>query len=130
MRSPTVPPQLPRIAAPAARDAARVCTTLAPLIDADLLREASRHTSQSSAPGIDGGTAAAYAEHLDEQLRDRHERRRRGRSQAAPVERVWIEQDDGRHRPIGTPAFEEKRVQRAGAMLLEAIDEQDVLDCS
>ena len=50
--------------------------------------------------------------------------------QAAPVERVWIEKDDGGQRPIGKPAFEDKIVQRAVAMLLEAIYEQDFLDCS
>jgi RNA-directed DNA polymerase len=118
------------MAAQAARDPARVFTTLAHLIDADCLREAYRHTSKSSAPGIDGVTAEAYAEHLDENLRDLHERLRSGRYQAAPVERVWIEKEDGSQRPIGQPAFEDKIVQRAVALLLEAIYEQDFLDCS
>jgi RNA-directed DNA polymerase len=130
LRSPTVTPKLQRIAAQAARDPARVFTTLAPLIDEDFLREAYRHTSKSSAPGIDGVTAEAYAEHLDENLRDLHARLRSGRYPAAPVERVWIEKDDGRQRPIGKPAFEDKIVQRAVAMLLEALYEQDFLDCS
>jgi group II intron reverse transcriptase/maturase len=130
LRSPTVTPTLQRIAAQAARAPARVFTTLAHLIDEDFLREAYRHTSKSSAPGIDGVTAAAYAEHLDENLRDLHERLRSGRYQAAPVERVWIEKEDGSQRPLGTPAFEDKIVQRAVAMLLEAIYEQDFLDCS
>jgi RNA-directed DNA polymerase len=130
LRSPTVTPKLQRIAAQAARDSERVFTTLAHLIDADFLREAYRHTSKSSAPGIDGVTAEAYAEHLDENLRDLHERLRSGRYQAAPVERVWIEKEDGSQRPIGKPAFEDKIVQRAVAMLLEAIYEQDFLDCS
>ena len=130
MRSPTVIPKLQRIAAQAARDSARVFTTLAYLIDEDFLREAYRHTSKSSAPGIDGVTAEAYAEHLDENLRDLHERLRSGRYQAAPVERVWIEKEDGSQRPIGKPTFEDKIVQRAVAMLLEAIYEQDFLDCS
>lgn len=130
MRSPTVTPKLQRIAAQAARDSARVFTTLAYLIDEDFLREAYRHTSKSSAPGIDGVTAEAYAEHLDENLRDLHERLRSGRYQAAPVERVWIEKEDGSQRPIGKPTFEDKIVQRAVAMLLEAIYEQDFLDCS
>jgi len=130
LRSPTVTPKLQRIAAQAARDSERVFTTLAHLIDEDFLREAYRHTSKSSAPGIDGVTAEAYAEHLDEHLRDLYERLRSGRYQAAPVERVWIEKEDGSQRPIGKPAFEDKIVQRAVAMLLEAIYEQDFLDCS
>ena len=130
MRSPTVTPKLQRIAAQAARDPDRVFTTLAHLIDEDFLREAYRHTSKASAPGIDGVTAQSYAEHLDENLHDLHERLRSGRYQAAPVERVWIAKDDGGQRPIGKPAFEDKIVQRAVAMLLEAIYEQDFYDGS
>ena len=130
VRSPTVTPKLQRLAAQAAHDPDRVCTTLAHLIDTDFLREASHHTSTSSAAGIDGVTAQQYAEHLDENVRDLHERLRSDRYQAAPVERVWIEKDDGGQRPIGKPTFEEKSVQRAVALLLEAIDEQDFSDGS
>ena len=94
------------------------------------LREAYRHTSKASAPGIDGVTAQQYAAHLDENLHDLHERLRSGRYQAMPVERVWIEKEDREQRPIGKPTFEDKIVQRAVAMLLEAIDEQDFSDSS
>ncbi len=130
LRSPTVTPKLQRLAAQAAHDPDRVFTTLAHLIDTDFLREAYRQTSKSSAAGIDGVTAQQYAEHLEENLRDLHERLRSGRYQAAPVERVWIEKDDGGQRPIGKPTFEDKIVQRAVAMLLEAIYEQDFYDGS
>ena len=57
----------------------RVFTTLAHLIDEDFLREASRHTRKASAPGIDGVTAQSYAEHLEENLHDVHERLPSGR---------------------------------------------------
>jgi len=130
LRSPTVTPKLQRIAAQAVREPDRVFTTLAHLIDVDFLREAYRRTSKASAPGIDGVTAQAYAEHLDENLHDLHERLHSGRYQAPPVERVWLEKDDGGQRPIGKPTFEDKIVQRAVAMLLEAIYEQDFYDCS
>ncbi len=130
MRSPTVTPKLQRIAAQAAHDPDRVFTTLAHLIDEDFLREAYRQTSKASAAGIDGVTAQAYAEHLDEHLRDLHERLRSGRYQAPPVERVWLEKVDGGQRPIGKPTFEDKIVQRAVAMLVEAIYEQDFDDGS
>jgi len=130
VRSPTVTPQLQRIAAQAIREPDRVCTTLAHLIDVEFLREAYGQTRQASAPGIDGVTAQAYAEHLDENRRDLHERLRRGRYQAPPGERVWLEKDDGGQRPIGTPTFEDTMVQRAVAMRLEAIYEQDFHDCS
>jgi RNA-directed DNA polymerase len=130
LRSPTVTPTLQRLAAQAARDPERVLTTLAHLIDEDWLHEAYRHTSPSSAAGIDGVTAKMSAEHLDDNRRDLHARLHSGRDQAAPVERLWIEKDDGGQRPIGQPACEDKIVQRAVAMVLEAIDEQDVHDCS
>jgi len=57
VRSPTVTPKLQRLAAQAAHDPDRVCTPLASLIDTDLLREAYRPTSKSSAAGSEGGTA-------------------------------------------------------------------------
>ena len=130
MRAPTVTPQRQRIAAQAARDPTRVFTTLAPLIDVAFLREASHRTRQSSAPGIDGVTAKEYAEHLDENLHDLHERLRSGGYQAPPVERVWLDKADGGQRPIGKPTFEDTIVQRAVAMLWEAIYEHDCCDSS
>jgi group II intron reverse transcriptase/maturase len=104
--------------------------TLADLIDVDFLREAYRRTRKDSAPGIDRVTAQEYAEHLDEHLRDLHERLRSGRYQAPPVERVWLDKEDGRKRPIGKPTFEDKIVQRAVTMLLGAIYEVDFHDFS
>jgi RNA-directed DNA polymerase len=130
LRSPTVTTKLQQIAEQAARDPDRVFWTLTHLIDEDFLREAYRHTSKSSAAGVEGVTAQQYAEHLDDNLRDLHERLRSGCYQAAPVERVWIEKEDGRQRPIGKPTFEDKSVQRAVAMRLEAIYEPDFYDGS
>ena len=130
MRSPTVTTKLQRLAEQAKHNPERVFTNLAHLIDVDFLHEAYRRTPKSSAAGIDGVTAKLYAEHLDENLHDLHDRLRSGRYQAAPVVRVWIEKEDGGRRPIGKPAFEDKIVQRAVAMLLEAIYEQDFSDSS
>jgi RNA-directed DNA polymerase len=118
------------MAAQAARAPPRVCTPLAHLIDADVLREASRHTRQARAPGLDGVTAAAYAAHLAEHRRARQARLRSGRAQAAPVERVWSAQEDGRPRPRGPPTCADKRGQRAVARRRAALYAQDVLDCS
>jgi RNA-directed DNA polymerase len=130
LRAPTVTPQRQRLAAQAAHDPDRGCTTLAHLLATDVLREAYQQTSQSSAAGIAGVTAQPYAEPLAENVRDRHARLRSGRDQAAPVERVWIEQDDGGQRPMGKPTFEDKIVQRAVALLLEALYEHDFYDGS
>lgn len=74
MRAPTVPTKLQRLAEQAAHDPGRVCTSLAHLSDADLLREASRRTSKSSAAGVDGVTAKQEAAHREETLPDLHER--------------------------------------------------------
>jgi group II intron reverse transcriptase/maturase len=74
---------------------------------------------------VDKVTAAQYAANLDENLRDLHERLRANRYVAPPVERVWIEKEDGKKRPIGKPCFEDKIVQRAVVMILEAIFEHD-----
>jgi len=75
-------------------------------------------------------TAAAYAEHLEAHLDDLPARLRSGRYVAPPVQRIWIEKADGGQRPIGLPTCEDTLVQRAVAMRLGAIDEQDVHDCS
>jgi RNA-directed DNA polymerase len=87
------------------------------LIDGECLREASHQTQKRSAPGRDQVTAQQYAEHLDDTLRDLHARRRDNRSVAPPVERVWIEQDEGKKRPLGKPCFEDTSVQRAVVMI-------------
>jgi group II intron reverse transcriptase/maturase len=70
-------------------------------------------------------TAQPYAEHLDDNLRDLYERLRDHRYVAPPVARVWIEKDDGKQRPIGQPCCEDKIVQRAVGMMLEAIFEPE-----
>jgi len=107
-----------------------VFTTLAYLIDVDLLREAYKRTRKDGSPGVDGVTAKEYAENLEANLRELHERLRRKEYKAPPVKRTYIEKEDGSKRPIGKPAFEDKIVQRAVAMLLGAVYEQDFYDFS
>ena len=118
--SPTVTMQLQRIAQQATCYAARVVNNVDHLIDRDFLREASRQTRKSRAPGMDQVTAQPYAGKLEATLQDLHERLRDHRYVAPPVERVWIEKEDGKQRPIGNPCFEDKIVQRAVVMSLEA----------
>jgi hypothetical protein len=102
-RAPTVTTPLQRLAEQAARHPTRVGTPLAPLIDADLLREASRPTSPASAAGSDGVTAPQDATPLEAPRRAFPDRRRRGRSQAAPVVRGWLAPADGGTRPARHP---------------------------
>jgi group II intron reverse transcriptase/maturase len=91
----------------------------------DFLYEAYARTAKQSAPGMDGMTAENYAENLEENLAHLHQQMRTGSYQAPPVKRTWLEKDDGSQRPIGMPTFEDKIAQRAVAMILEAVYEQD-----
>ena len=76
-------------------------------------------------------TAATYAKSLDENLRSLLDRFKSGTYFAPPVRRVHIPKGDGsKTRPIGIPTFEDKVLQRAVTMVLEAIYEQEFHDCS
>jgi RNA-directed DNA polymerase len=123
-------PKLERVARLAKEQPGTRFTSLAHLMDEELLREAWRRIRKDGAVGIDGQTAKAYEEGLEERLHHLHERLRSRRYVAPPVRRVYIPKDDGRQRPLGIPTVEDKVVQKAVAMLLEAVHEQDFLDCS
>jgi RNA-directed DNA polymerase len=82
---------------------------------------------QDAASGIDQVSAEAYAYHLEENMHDLVERLKGKRYRAQLVKRPYIPTGDGQLRPLGIPAVEDKRLQRAVARLLEAIDEQDFL---
>src|SRR5262249_17283354 len=108
-----------------------VFTTLAHHIDIDWLREAYRRTRKSGAPGVDRQSAEQYAADLEGNLRSLLERAKSGTYQAPPVRRVHIPKgESGETRPIGIPTSEDKILQRAVAMVLEAVYEQDFLSCS
>lgn len=129
--SETISPKLQRIAELAREKPQAVLTTLAHHIDLDFLLEAYRRTRKDGATGVDGQTAQEYAEHLEENLRDLLERAKSGTYWAPPVRRVHIPKGDGRRtRPIGIPTFEDKVLQRAVAMVLDAVYEQDFRDGS
>jgi RNA-directed DNA polymerase len=108
-----------------------VMTTLAHHIDIDLLREAYERTRKDAAPGVDDRTGADYAVNLEGNLRSLLERFKSGTYYAPPVRRVYIPKGDGHSmRPLGIPTFEDKVLQKAVVMVLEAIYEQDFLSCS
>jgi RNA-directed DNA polymerase len=106
--------------------------TLAHHIDIEWLREAHRRTRKDGAVGVDGQTATEYAAQLEGNLRSLLDRAKSGdHYRAPPVRRVHIPKGDGsKTRPIGIPTFEDKVLQRAVAMVLEAVYEQDFLSCS
>ncbi|MBI4868355.1 MAG: group II intron reverse transcriptase/maturase [Candidatus Wallbacteria bacterium] len=94
------------------------------------LREAYYALAHSAAPGVDGETWKQYGENLEENLRDLSARLKRGAYRAKPVRRVYIPKADGRQRPLGIPALEDKVVQRATVEVLNAIYEVDFLGFS
>jgi RNA-directed DNA polymerase len=123
--------RLERIAGLARQLREQPLTTLAHHIDLDWLREAHRRTRKDGAPGVDRQTADEYAAHLEDNLRSLLERAKSGTYRAPPVRRVHIPKGSGSEtRPIGIPTFEDKVMQRAVAMVLEAVYEQEFLDCS
>ena len=101
-------------------------TTLAHHLDLAWMREAYERTRKDGATGVDGRSGQQYAEPLEDNLRSLLGRVKSGTYRAPPVRRVHIPKGDGTQvRPIGIPTFEDKVLQRAVAMLLEAIYEED-----
>jgi RNA-directed DNA polymerase len=123
--------KLERIAELARRAPAMPMRTLAHHIDVEWLVEAYRRTRKDGAVGVDGQTAEKYAEALEQNLQGLLDRVKAGSYRAPPVRRVYIPKANGREmRPLGIPAFEDKVLQRAVVMVLEAVYEQDFLNCS
>jgi len=128
----TVSTKLERIAKLAKQMPGAALRTLAHHIDIEWLREAHERVRKDGARGVDGQTAEEYAKKLEENLQSLLDRAKSGdHYRAPPVRRVHIPKGDGRKtRPIGIPTFEDKVLQKAVAMVLEAVYEQDFRPCS
>jgi group II intron reverse transcriptase/maturase len=98
--------------------------------DTDRLRAAYQALSRGAAAGVDGETWQHYGEDLEGNLLDLSGRLKRGAYRAKPVRRAYIPKTDGRLRPLGVPALEDKIVQRAVAGVLSAVYEADFLGFS
>jgi RNA-directed DNA polymerase len=118
------------IAELARRKPGTVLFSLHHVIDLEWMQEAYELTRKDGARGIDGMTAAEYEANLEANLVDLMDRIKSGRYKAPPVRRVYIPKADGSRRPLGIPTFEDKVAQRAVAMVLEAVYEQDFRVCS
>lgn len=94
------------------------------------LREAYFALKRDAAPGVDGETWRQYRENLESNLTDLSTRLRRGAYRAKPVRRAFITKDDGRQRPLGVTALEDKIAQRATVEVLNGIYETDFLGFS
>ena len=107
-----------------------VFTSLAHNIDLFFLYEAMRRTRKDSAPGVDGVSWRDYEGNWQENLARLKEAFKSGRYKAPPSQRSYIPKPDGKPRPIALPTLEDKILQRAVAMLLGVVYEQDFYDFS
>ena len=114
----------------ARRDKEVKFTALFHHITIERLRLAFMTTNRKAATGIDAVTWEQYEVNLEANLLELHQRLRRGAYRAKPSRRVYIPKADGRQRPIGIAALEDKIVQRATGEVLNAIYEEDFLDFS
>jgi RNA-directed DNA polymerase len=105
-------------------------TALMHLVDVDLLREAYFWLKRDAATGVDGVSWEQYGEGLEVRLVELHGRIHRNAYRAMPSRRQYIPKADGRMRPLGIAALEDKIVQRAVVEVLNAIYEQDFLGFS
>src|SRR3974377_2142486 len=105
-------------------------TALLHHLTVDLLRVSFYALKRKAAPGVDGVTWQEYETGLQSRLVDLHSRVHRGAYRALPSRRVYIEKEDGRQRPLGVAALEDKLVQSAGATILNKSYKEDFLGFS
>lgn len=123
-------PELLRVAERAKQQPDGQFHSLAHLLDERALFQAYHRQREDAAVGVDGITKEDYGQDLLGNLRDLHERLKTKRYRHQPIRRVHIPKDNGTTRPLGISAFEDKIVQDALREVLQAIYEQDFLDCS
>jgi len=105
-------------------------TALLHHVNIELLGSSYYHLKRTAAAGVDGMTWQEYGDGLEGRLADLHGRIHRGAYRAQPSRRVWIPKADGRQRPLGIAALEDKIVQYAVVQVLNQIWEEDFLDFS
>lgn len=123
-------PKLQKVAEVARREPSGRLFALAHLMDEAELVRAFRRVRNNAAVGVDGVTKEAYGQNLDANIQDLLTRLKAKRYRHQPIRRVHIPKDKGRTRPIGVSSMEDKVVQGAIREVLQAIYEQDFLDCS
>jgi group II intron reverse transcriptase/maturase len=116
---------LDRVRRAARKDKEVRFTALLHHVTVDRLRSAYEALRRDAAAGVDGVSWQDYGQDLEENLRDLHARVQRGGYRARPSRRVYIPKADGRRRPLGVAAVEDKVLQRAVVEVLNAIYEAD-----
>lgn len=126
----SAPSDLDRVRRAARKDRKARFTALLHHVDVERLRAAYWAIRPEAAPGVDGVTWQDYGADLEGNLEDLHDRVHAGRYRAKPTRRVFIPKTDGRFRPLGVAALEDKILQRALVEVLNAIYEQDFVGFS
>ena len=121
---------LDRVRQVARKDKDARFTALLHHVTIDRLEGAYRAIRPGAAPGVDGVTWKDYGQDLEANLRALHARVHRGAYRARPSRRTYIPKPDGRQRPLGIAALEDKILQRAVAEVLNAIYEEDFVGFS
>lgn len=114
----------------ARRDRTQKFTALLHHVTIELLKDSYATLKRQAAPGVDGVTWEQYGEGLEGKIRDLHDRVHRGAYRAQPSRRTYIPKADGRQRPLGIAAVEDKVVQQAVVTVLNEIYEEDFLGFS
>jgi group II intron reverse transcriptase/maturase len=118
------------VRAAARRDKKQKFTALLHHVSVDLLRASYEALNKSAAPGVDGVTWQQYGEGVEERIPDLHARIHTGSYRAQPSKRKYIDKEDGRQRPLGIAALEDKIAQQAVVTVLNQVYEEDFLGFS
>lgn len=124
------PSGLDRVREAAKKEGKKKFTALLHHVTKPLLESSYNSLKRQAAAGVDGVTWEEYGEGLAGRIADLHGRVHRGAYRAQPSRRVWIPKADGRQRPLGIAALEDKIVQHAVGKILNQIWEEDFLDFS
>lgn len=122
--------QIDRISELAKEDPKRRFFSIAHLITPEALYVAFQGLRKKASAGVDGVTYQEYEKDAVRNIQQLHERLKEGKYRAQPLRRIYIPKENGKQRPISIPSLEDKIVQKATGEVLNAIYEQDFLECS
>src|SRR3974390_1900783 len=122
--------EIDRLSVLAKEDPKRQFFSIAHLITSERMYAAFLSLRKDASAGVDGVTYEEYEKDAARNIHELHERLKDGRYRAQPLRRAYIPKENGKQRPISIPALEDKMVQKVMVEILNAIYEQDFLDCS
>src|ERR1700694_1555222 len=122
--------EINRLSELAKEDPKRRFFSIAHLITPERMYAAFLRLRKDASAGVDGVSYEEYEKDAARNIRELHRRLKDGKYRAQPLRRVYIPKENGKQRPISIPALEDKLVQKVMVDLLNAIYEQDFLDCS